>query len=182
MVRGKPARTPLYIPPLLKEALERAADYPLTLVEAGSGFGKTTAVSEVLGSPAFRAFDTHWHTFFGEPPEKAWEALAALLGKADRDAALYLKKLILPTVSAIAEISAAMGDLRCEGKKILVLDNYQLAGFESAAPLLDALSSHRCPGLHIIVATQPLRREAATVTNPRIHRIEAVSSPSAEKT
>ncbi len=172
MVRGKPARTPLYIPPLLKEALERAADYPLTLVEAGSGFGKTTAVAEVLGSPAFRAFDTHWHTFFGEPPEKAWEALAALLGKADRNAALYLKKLILPTVSAIAEISAAMGDLRCEGKIILVLDNYQLAGFESAARLLDALSSHRCPGLHIIVATQPLRREAATVTNPRIHRIE----------
>ncbi|MDO5115444.1 MAG: LuxR C-terminal-related transcriptional regulator [Synergistaceae bacterium] len=172
MVRGKPARTPIYIPPLLKEALKGAADYPLTLVEAGSGFGKTTAVAEALGDPFFRSFETHWHTFFGEPPENAWEALASLLGKADPDAARYLKKLLLPTAATIAEISAVMDGFRCKGRKILVLDNYQLAGFEISARLLDALSSHRCRGLHIIALTQPLRREAATVTNPKIHRID----------
>ena len=71
MRRQKPQRQ-YYFSEKLKQRLTRIPFYPLTVVEAPAGFGKTTAVREFLKEnlpPDAREF---WYTCLGEPAAAAW--------------------------------------------------------------------------------------------------------------
>lgn len=160
-------------PAILAEALEGMLSAPLTLLSAGSGFGKTTAVSVFLER---RLSDTdsscYWYTCFGEPPERAWPGICRLLAHADEKISGYLNKLDMPQPDLFGYVAQLMDEMDCKRDTVLVIDNFQLAGFPDPYRLLDALSLHRCPKLHIIVLTQPLREgEMLDVSHPQIYKI-----------
>lgn len=160
-------------PAILSEALEGMLSAPLTLLSAGSGFGKTTAVSAFLES---RLSDTdsscYWYTCFGEPPERAWSGICRLLAHADEKTSGYLNKLDIPRPDMMGYVAQLMDEADCKQDTVLVIDNFQLAGFSEPYRLLDALSLHRCPKLHIIVLTQPVKEgEMLDVSNPQIYKI-----------
>lgn len=157
-----------YIPPQLIEKLGAMLTSPLTLIEAGSGFGKTTAVAEVLEDVQEQKADVYWHTFLGEPPEKAWQALCGLIAHADGKAAVWLGNLGRPSLSSLPDLASILRDIRCSKTTVIVLDNWQLAGFEISAQLIEALSLHRGKKLHIVVITQPAAAAARTTSNPRM--------------
>lgn len=79
----------------VNKALASIFDYPLTIVEAPMGYGKTTAVKEFLansGSPVL------WFSFLA-PEDTAsffWEGLAKEIGKLDKAAGIRLKGLGFP--------------------------------------------------------------------------------------
>ena len=157
-----------YIPPQLIEKLGTMLTSPLTLIEAGSGFGKTTAVAEVLEDVQEQKANVYWHTFLGEPPEKAWQALCGLIAHADGKAAVWLGNLGRPSLSSLPDLASILRDIRCSKTTVIVLDNWQLAGFEISAQLIEALSLHRGKKLHIVVITQPAAAAARTTSNPRM--------------
>ena len=159
-----------YFPEHLRKTLGAIPDYPVTSIEADSGYGKTTAVREFLRNlpGSSRAL---WHTCFDEPPAKTWESICRLFSEADREVGRKLKELYPPTLETLSDIAASMRELTSEGKVFLVIDNYQL--FRNAIPyrLMDAFSVHTNPRFHMVFVSQPLAANPGSVHNPNIHRI-----------
>ena len=149
-------RDEVYILPKLAERLPDILAHPLTLVEAGSGFGKTTAVGDFTAHGLPAGAVVYSHTFLGEPPASAWQALCALIARVDATAGAKLTKMTEPTLNTLSYISSAVSSMTCSGLTLLIMDNYQQAGFEIPFRLLSALALHNCPELHIVVLTQPL--------------------------
>lgn len=155
----------------LKTALKSILSFPLTLITAGSGFGKTTAVSCFQDKHRQDAV-CHWYTCFGEPPERAWSGICTLLSFADPHTGDFLSKITSPTLDNLGNIALLMDGLSCNTETILVVDNYQLAGFPEPYCLLDALAAHHCSKLHLVILTQPICTEkVSTISNPHIGQI-----------
>lgn len=160
-----------FFPLRLKNTLSAILSSPLTLITAGSGFGKTTAVSCFLDKIR-KDVDCHWYTCFGELPERAWSGICTLLSFADPHTADFLSKITSPTLDSLGNISLLMDTFSCNKETILVIDNYQLAKFQAPYLLLDALAAHHCRNLHLVVLTQPIQTERMqTVSNPHISQI-----------
>ncbi|MCL1940608.1 MAG: response regulator [Synergistaceae bacterium] len=173
----RPRREPYFFPQRLKNKLARMRNYPLTIVEAPSGFGKTTAVREYLKNLVAAATATagarireNWYTCLGESPKDAWAGICRLfagpgepgeagnLGKPGEsgkksekndEAARRLSELFPPTMESLPGIAASMREYRCDDETFLVIDNYQL--FENGITPQGAFSS-RGGGIHLINA------------------------------
>jgi LuxR family maltose regulon positive regulatory protein len=166
-------------PELLERKLAKIQNYPLTLVEAPSGFGKTTAVREYFRNNLPEGAREKWHTCLGEPTSDAWAGICRLFGDSTRvgemegDISWRLSKLFPPTNDSLPDIASAMRECRCDTETFLVIDNYQLFENEASHDIVNAFSVHSAEKLRIIVITQPLRGHDKNVHNANIHRIEA---------
>lgn len=136
--------------------LKRMEEFPLTVVEAPSGFGKTTAVQEHLKGH-FSAWTWHCYTCLGESPEKAWAGICGLFGMIDEETASGLLKLEFPTEDTLADVAWRLRRICCDNQAFLVIDNYQLIGGGIPRQIINAFSTHANPNLHIVVITQPLK-------------------------
>ncbi len=157
----------------LRALLERMSGYPLTVVEAPSGFGKTTAVREFLRETVRTNSSGNWYTCFGERPSKAWEGFCRLLGTVDMEAAQKLKRLFPPSVENLPDIAAVLGQCRCDGETFLVIDNYQLFETDIPCGLIGAFSAHANENLHMVFITQPLPSCGGDIRHSgHIHRLD----------
>jgi len=153
--------------------LERIPGYPLTVVEAPSGFGKTTAVREFLEEPVRTNSRRNWYTCFGERPSKAWEGFCRLFGNVDMEVAQKLRGLFPPTVENLPDIAALLGQCRCDVETYLVIDNYQLFETDIPCGLIGAFSAHTNQNLHMVFITQPLPSFGGDFRhNGHIHRLD----------
>lgn len=145
-----------YIPDRINTILSGMYNYPAVVVESPSGFGKTTTVREYLKTKTFRESDKYWHTCFGEPVEKSWDAFCLMLSNFDESTSGYLKRLGVPNDSNLADVASAMR--RCEGRDetYIVVDNFQYIYKELPTAIIDALASHGNPKLHLIFITQSI--------------------------
>lgn len=160
----------IHLPAALKCRLQEIHTHALTLIEAGPGFGKTTAISVFLSENAGRNQNAHWLSLYGEEPELTWKNLCALIAKADPVTAGYMGKYPLPTLNNLSELSMLFEELNTKEETLLIIDNYQLAGFAQPMLVLEALAHHSCDKLHIVVLSQPLKNESAA-GKARIHSI-----------
>ncbi len=160
-------------PRYLRALLERIPGHPLTVVEAPSGFGKTTAVREFLGEPVRTNSRRNWYTCFGERPSKAWEGFCRLFGNVDMAVAQKLKGFFPPTLETLPDIAALLGQCRCDGETFLVIDNYQLFETDIPCGLIGAFSAHENENLHMIFITQPLPSFGGDIRHSgHIHRLD----------
>ena len=91
----------------VNRALESIFDYPLTIIEAPIGYGKTTAVREFL---ALKDIPVVWTSFLSEDESAAsfWDRLAAEASKFDQAAgSTYSPSMNDP--AAISSAAATMG-------------------------------------------------------------------------
>jgi LuxR family maltose regulon positive regulatory protein len=166
------ARSIFYFPERLKKKLAQISSYPATVVEAPSGFGKTTAVREYLKENIPRNACERWHTCLGEPPSKAWEGICGLFAVVSRDAAEALKQLGPPTMDTLADVASVMREVRAPAETYLVVDNYQLFENEMPREAIDAFSVHGDKKLRVIFITQSLPGSKQSVHNANIHRLD----------
>ena len=89
-ISEKNSPCPYYFPEHLRKALSAIPDYPVTSIEADSGYGKTTAMREFLRNLSGNARAV-WHTCFGEPPAKTWEGICRMFGEADAEVSPKLR-------------------------------------------------------------------------------------------
>ena len=66
-----------HFPERLQKKLAGIPLHPLTIVEAPSGFGKTTALREFLQIKAEQGASEHWYTCFGESLFSSWQGICA---------------------------------------------------------------------------------------------------------
>ncbi|WP_303322447.1 LuxR C-terminal-related transcriptional regulator [Cloacibacillus evryensis] len=145
----------IYLPPKLQKRLRELTQPPLTVVEAGSGFGKTTAVMEHLTTGPRRKRRLFVRTLCGGSAERPWEELCSLLANICPKNADYLRKFGEPAQDSLPRIASIMPEFRCEEKTTLVLDNFHLARFRAPARLINTLASHGNRSLSIVIITQP---------------------------
>ena len=158
----------------LREQLAGIKRYPLTMVEAPTGFGKTTAVREFLKASLNPASSAYWYTCLSEPPTKAWQGICDLFGKIDDEAAASLIKLEFPTADTLADLVSLLRKVRCSIETYLVMDNYQLVGFDNPRQMIHAFSVHGNAKLHMVCITQPLKSgQESTAHNANIHTINS---------
>lgn len=160
MVGKNPARPETkYYSPRLLSALAGMSGYPLTLLEAPSGFGKTTALQHFLTRRISQKRSVLWYTFREASPRKAWRDLCAVLEAVDRETAGRLWDAGLPEEDALPRLERVLRGLRCPEETYLVLDNFHAWGLDDPGRFLMSLSCHGAKKLHIVVVTQPLPRE-----------------------
>lgn len=139
--------------PRLEQLLEEIFDFPLTIVQAGTGYGKSTALASLGGAGR----ELFWYTIT-EP---------------DREPLLFLVHLIsafgVYGISALRSLEANNGLVTpasltpllnaltqsIQNQAVLVLDDFHLvAHVEEIAALIQKLVDYCPPRLHIVLSTR----------------------------
>lgn len=173
-MQSKSYQQKIYIPDRLKSQLAQIPCFPLTVVEAPSGFGKTTAVREYLKETLQDSARQYWYTCLSESPSAAWAGICDLFTNVNKDTAKNLKKLGFPTMDTLMYVSACFKDFSCVNETYMVIDNFQLINSDILQELMSIFSMHGSPDLHMIFITQNLGKKAQiTFHNTHIHTIES---------
>ncbi|WP_250227724.1 helix-turn-helix transcriptional regulator [Anaeropeptidivorans aminofermentans] len=164
-----------YFSDKLKEQLSQISQYPLTIIEAPSGFGKTTAVREYLRNELPEA-SCQWYICLGESAPIAWLGICELFSRINSEVANNMKSLKMPTLDTLFHMTSYLKNLECRNKTYFVIDNYQLINFDMHRELINVFSMHEDPNLHMIFITQQLDfRQQLSIHNNNIHTIDASS-------
>lgn len=173
-MREKTYQQKIYLSDRLKGQLAKIHYFPLTVVEAPSGFGKTTAVREYLKKALPDGAKQYWYTCLGESPSVAWTGICDLFSNVNSDMAKNLKKLGFPTVDTLMYLATYVKDVSCFCETYVVIDNFQLLKSDILHELISIFSMHGSPFLHMIIISQNLGKKAQiTFHNTNIHTIES---------
>jgi len=143
----------------LKRKLNQLHTAPAAVVEAPSGYGKTTAIRDFLDFIPAQGTCVYWFTAVEETPAAGFQRLSRTVDKIDRKAGQRLMKIEQPNAANTGEVCDALRSVECACETFLVIDNFHLLQDDLPASLFKALLEHRCSSLHIVIITQILSRE-----------------------
>mgnify|MGYP000961835226 FL=1 len=155
-IRNKSRAETHYYNDRLKSKLSKLSDVRAAVVEAPSGYGKTTALRDFLETGPARNALVYWFAAANEAPTVNFRRLCDTINKIDSDAGKCLRKIELPNANNIGEVCNALRSIRCRQQTYLVIDNFQLMQTALPPHLLSALLEHGGEGLHVIITTQLL--------------------------
>lgn len=150
----------LFFPKRLMECLNFIKAYPLTLIEAPSGFGKTTALRHFFDIQVSETAQVIWHTFTPTSPVASWKAFCACVGAFNAGAAERLVAAGPPDEDTLPEIREIFRQIYCPEETYLVLDDFAAWTQNNPGAFLTALSEHGGKGLRVVAASQVLSEEA----------------------
>jgi LuxR family maltose regulon positive regulatory protein len=154
--------------------LSKMQEYPITIIEAPSGFGKTTAVREYLNSNLPVTARQYWYTCLGESAPACWVALCDLFKNVAPEMAAKLKDLRMPVAGAPANIALSEGEIICPADTYLVIDNYHLIAHSIILELKSLFAVLKFSRLHFIVIAQQYPEKFYTLAHDvRIYKIQA---------
>lgn len=148
---------PHYFSARLQKKLGGLLNARTSVVEAPSGYGKTTAVRSFAASLP-QSTPVCWFTAVDEPPDACFGRFAAEVAKIDKNAGERLSKAGLSNAAATGEACDALRSIQCPNETFLIADNFQILLDVMPAPLFTALTEHGGEGLHVILFTQPLKK------------------------
>ncbi len=173
-MQSKSYQQKIYLSDKLKNQLAQISHFPLTVVEAPSGFGKTTAVREYLKETLPESAKQYWYTCLSENPSVSWGGICDLLSNVSNQISKNLKKLGFPTLDTLINISACFKDFSCLEETYIVVDNLHMIKSDILHELMSIFAMHESPNLHTIFITQHLGKKAQiTFHNTYIHTIES---------
>lgn len=138
----------------VNRALESIFDYPMTIVEAPIGYGKTTAVREFL---ALKGTPVIWTSFLSEDDTASWfwERLAAEIVKFDEAAGVSLKKLGVPSdTPQTAAIISILNEMDYKPNTTLVIDDFHLTKSMRVTALFRRFVMEMPGDFHIVILTR----------------------------
>lgn len=142
----------LYTRKRLNKVLPKVWEYPLTLVKAPVGYGKTTAVLEY--SKSCKA-EVLWQTVFDSSVISFWNGFSHLFDKFDPTCAKCLVQLgISGDTMFIEEAVELLGAIKFPQKTLLVIDDYHLLLSEVTDRFFERLAKEEIPGLHIVIVSR----------------------------
>ncbi|NLV22743.1 MAG: helix-turn-helix transcriptional regulator [Syntrophomonadaceae bacterium] len=147
----------------LKRKLERLRLASVTVIEAPSGYGKTTAIRDFLQNKLSQSTSVYWFTAMDEKPSAGFRRLCREIEKIDSHAGERLIKIGLPNAGTIGEATEALRSVQCKHETYLVIDNFQFLQEALTPAFLLALLEHGGQSLHIIIVTQMLKRDALAI-------------------
>src|SRR5437879_10475648 len=168
VIQSQLLATKFYIPiapgtliarPRLHRLLDESLNYPLTLVSAPAGFGKTMLLSAWAQSLQAGHPLVAWVSLDEEDndPQLFWTYVLSALDQRqpERFTSLY-KSLQSPLAPPLKQIVTALSNLVIESPEhlVLILDDYHLITNQQVHATLSYLLEHLAPQLHLILATR----------------------------
>ena len=142
----------LYFSDKLKEGLDNIFDYPLTIVEAPMGYGKTTAVREHLKSTGAHVL---WQRVNDSSTNSYWHGFSRLFGKVDDDCSQSLVQLGFPNDSVSRqEALKLIKDIELPPQTVLVIDDYHLIDSSDVNNFIEFLVRNEIDNLHIVITAR----------------------------
>lgn len=148
-----------YFSDKLKCKLDRLRSASIAIVEAPSGYGKTTAIRDYFLKQLPKDTRMYWFTSVEELPASAYKRLCRNIEKIDSDAGERLLKIELPNAATIGDVTDALMSVSCLHETYLVIDDFQLLYNALPDAFFKALFENRSKELHIIFITQVLKKE-----------------------
>ena len=128
--------------------------YPLTIIEAPIGFGKTTAVKQFLASKNNPYF---WITFsdLNKTASFFWSNFSNEISKIDEDAGQKLKCLGFPVgTPQILKVLSILDDIDYDEETVFVIDDYYLLEEIQVNKLLRHIVLEKLDNFHIVIITR----------------------------
>lgn len=147
--------------------------YPVTIIEAPYGFGKTTAVREYSKQVIDQSVRFLWYTSLGESDVKVWSGICDLLKSIDEAASYSLANLDISVADIFIEMVSIIRKFECPEETYIVIDNSHLISGHIINTLLSAFTLHTVANLHIVIMTQQMEIDSQYTYNNKVHRIEA---------
>lgn len=114
----------LYFTNKLKNKLADIINYPLTIMEAPCGYGKTTAAEEFLNKIDNKVL---WIILDNNSTKDFWRKFCNCLSELDRDVALKMKNMDIPqSKESFEEFYILLRNIKFSKETIITIDNYQL--------------------------------------------------------
>lgn len=138
----------------VNRVLESIFDYPMTIVEAPMGYGKTTAVRKFL---ALKGTPVIWTSFLSEDDTASsfWERLTAEIGKFDEAAGSGLKSLGVPSdTPQTTTIISILNELDYKPNTTLVIDDFHLIRSMRVTALFRRFIMEMPDDFHIVFITR----------------------------
>jgi len=126
------------------------------IIEAPSGYGKTTAVRHFLDSVTADGDDVHWFIAMDEAPAALYRRLCNEIKSIDEHVGERLLKIDFPNAFTIGETCDAIMSIKCQRKTWLIIDNFHFFSAILPPAFLTALLEHGVNDLHVIIIAQPL--------------------------
>jgi len=129
-------------------------DYPLTILEAPMGYGKTTAVKKFIETEKSKPF---WFTFpdLRNSEVAFWNKFTDEIIKIHAQAGLALKDLGLPAdAPQMEKVLLTLSDIAFGEKFLMVLDDYQLVQDVGLNNFILRLAQEELHGFHILLVTR----------------------------
>ncbi|MDR2137694.1 MAG: LuxR C-terminal-related transcriptional regulator [Synergistaceae bacterium] len=176
-----------YFPDRLKKRLFMIPDHPVTIVEAPSGFGKTTAVREYLknaldaskkpaeekgvSSPEFKSV---WSIIGEENHRNEWNILCDAMKKADGELGTELEKLSVPyNDDDVFRMGNILRNAEEKEDTFIVLDNYQFVRDRIPPKYMESLFHSLPPKLHLVFVSQLVNPVSISLAgNARVNHIK----------
>jgi LuxR family maltose regulon positive regulatory protein len=142
----------LFSPERISRVLDGIFDYPLTIVEAPMGYGKTTAVRERLKTAGARVL---WQRVDHSSTVSFWNDFCRLFSAVDDDRSLSLARLELPDDSVSRrEAARLIEQIELSVPTILVIDDYHLVDSPEVNGLIELLTESEIGNLGIVLVTR----------------------------
>lgn len=153
--RNRPKEKHYYSDRLVTK-LDRLRTVPTTIVEAPSGYGKTTALRDYMRRAPVPEKRIFWLTVTEEPLSSSYRRFAHMVEQIDPIAGQRLRKFVQPNTISLGEICDAIKAITCAQETYFVIDNAHL--FYQSLPLcfLNALIEHGGDGLRLVLIAQML--------------------------
>jgi len=161
--RGKGIAELHYFSDRLKQKLGEIIIAPATVVEAPSGYGKSTAIRDFLDSELPKKTPVYWFTAADEAPAASFRRFCREIDKIDNHAGERLMRIELPNAFNTGEACDALRSIQCRQETYLVIDNFQFMQCFLPSSFFIALLEHGGEALHIIIVTQLLKRNMLSV-------------------
>lgn len=129
-------------------------DYPLTIVEASMGYGKTSAVRNFLETQKIKPI---WITFQSEngSADYKWKKVCDEIGKWNSDIGETLKHLGFPVdVPQMDQVLSVLSNMNTDESLFMILDDYHLTEYEPLDRLIELIVTERIEDFHLIIITR----------------------------
>jgi LuxR family maltose regulon positive regulatory protein len=141
-----------YFSERIKSSMSEVLDYPLTILEAPMGYGKTTSVKEQL-----MQYDVNviWLSIYDNSLSSFWNGFCQLLSNSNESASIDLLKLEMPndSVSRMTALNI-IENIEFPENLIIVIDDYHLVECTETNKLLEFFIKSEVLELHFVLTVR----------------------------
>ncbi len=142
----------IYFSTRITKAMSEIFNYPLTIVEAPMGYGKTTAVQEYLNNNDANVL---WQKVYDNSITSFWTEFCNLFRELDVDCSQSFVQLGFPNDNiAKQEMIRLIRKIVLTKKTVIVIDDYHLINTDDTNKLIEYLVANKIPNFFIVLTAR----------------------------
>lgn len=142
----------LYFSEQLIAALKQITSYPLTVIEAPMGYGKTTAVKKYIANSDFEVL---WLTVYDNVDMHFWNSFCRLFAEVDIACSVKLAEIGMPEDSVTRrEVVDCIANIERKNTTILVIDDFHWITKTEVHDFIMYLVKNQIHDFHVVITTR----------------------------